>query len=29
MLHIIDNLLPPSALQYLRDFCDIHRRLKE
>ena len=29
MLHIIDNLLPDSALQDLRDLCDIHGRLKE
>ena len=29
MLHIIDNLLPASALQDLRDLCDIHGRLKE
>ena len=29
MLHIIDNLLPSSALQDLRDLCDIHGRLKE
>lgn len=29
MLHIIDNLLPASALQDLRDPCDIHGRLKE
>ena len=29
MLHVIDNLLPDSALQDLRDLCDIHGRLKE
>ena len=29
MLHVIDNLLPASALQDLRDLCDIHGRLKE
>ena len=29
MLHVIDNLLPTSALQDLRDLCDIHGRLKE
>ena len=29
MLHIIDNLLPTSALQDLRDLCDIHGLLKE
>ena len=29
MLHVIDNLLPDSALQGLRDLCDIHGRLKE
>ena len=29
MLQIIDNLLPASALQDLRDLCDIHGRLKE
>ena len=29
MLHIIDNHLPASALQDLRDLCDIHGRLKE
>ena len=29
MLHIVDNLLHASALQDLRDLCDIHRRLKE
>ena len=29
MLHVIDNLLPSSALQDLRDLCDIHGRLKE
>ena len=29
MLHIIDNLLPASALQDLRDLCDIHGQLKE
>ena len=29
MLHIIDDLLPASALQDLRDLCDIHGRLKE
>ena len=29
MLHVIDNLLPASTLQDLRDLCDIHGRLKE
>ena len=29
MLHIVDNLLHASALQDLRDLCDIHGRLKE
>ena len=29
MLYVIDNLLPASALQDLRDLCDIHGRLKE
>ena len=29
MLHVIDNLLPASTLQGLRDLCDIHGRLKE
>ena len=29
MLHVIDNLLAASALQDLRDLCDIHGRLKE
>ena len=29
MLHVIENLLPDSALQDLRDLCDIHGRLKE
>ena len=29
MLHVIDNLLPTSALQDLRDLCDIHGQLKE
>ena len=29
MLHVIDNLLPASALQDLRDLYDIHGRLKE
>ena len=29
MLHIIDNLLPVSALQDLLDLCDIHGLLKE
>ena len=29
MLHVIHNLLPDSALQDLRDLCDIHGRLKE
>ena len=29
MLHVIDNLLPASALQDLRDLCDIHGRLKQ
>ena len=29
MLQIIDNLLPSSALQDLRDLCDIYGRLKE
>ena len=27
MLHVIDNLLPYSALQGLRDLCEIHGRL--
>ena len=29
MLHIVDNLLPASALQDLRDLCDIHGRRKK
>ena len=29
MLHVIHNLLPDSALQDLRDLCDIHGWLKE
>ena len=29
MLHIVDNLPHASALQDLRDLCDIHGRLKE
>ena len=29
MLHVIDNLLPASVLQDLRDLCDIHGRIKE
>ena len=29
MLHVIENLLPASALQDLRDLCYIHGRLKE
>ena len=29
MLHVIDSLLPDSALQDLHDLCDIHGRLKE
>ena len=28
MLHVIDNLLPASALQDLRDLCDIHGGIK-
>ena len=29
MLHVIDNLLPASALQDLRDLCDVHGWLKQ
>ena len=29
MLHVVDNLLPTTALKELRDLCDIHGRLKE
>ena len=29
MLHIIDDLLPSSALQDPRDLCDFHSRPKE
>ena len=29
MLHVVDNLLPATALQELRDLCDIHGRIKQ
>ena len=29
MLHVVENLLPTTALKELRDLCDIHGRLKE
>ena len=29
MLQVVDNLLPPIALQELRDLCNIHERLKQ
>ena len=29
MLHVVDKLLPATALQELRDLCDIHGRIKQ
>ena len=29
MLHVVENLLPTTALNELRDLCDIPGRLKE